>query len=71
LSWSFGATRTFLVKHVQTKQVHSVSLSSGDVLSMNGNFQQQYVHWSVVLLDNSPLTLITVSLSIPNVIRGA
>jgi len=44
LSWSFGATRTFSVKHTRTKVVQEVELASGVVVAMNGNFQQQYTH---------------------------
>ena len=48
LSWSFGASRTFLVRHKRTGVIDRVLLSSGDVISMNQNFQFQYHHWLVM-----------------------
>ena len=50
LSWSFGATRTFLVKHKRSGRIDPIVLSSGDVVCMNQNFQFQYLHWCVLLL---------------------
>ena len=48
LLWSFGASRNFLVKHKRTGVIDRVLLSSGDVISMNQNFQFQYHHWLVM-----------------------
>ena len=48
LSWSFGATRTFLVKHKRSGRIYHTVLSSGDVVCMNQFFQFQYVHWLVL-----------------------
>ena len=45
LSWSFGASRSFLVKHKKSGVIDRVVLSSGDVIAMNQNFQFQYLHW--------------------------
>jgi hypothetical protein len=45
LSWSFGASRKFIIRHKRSRVQHEVLIESGDVLCMAGNFQSQYVHW--------------------------
>ncbi len=44
LSVSFGATRTFRVTNDRTHESTLIPMRHGDLLSMNGTFQQQYKH---------------------------
>ena len=44
VSLSFGATRDFLLKHVETKKVESLALKNGDLLIMYGNTNRMYKH---------------------------
>lgn len=43
-SLSFGAERTFLFKHKETKQTVSVHLENGSLLVMKGNTQTHWLH---------------------------
>lgn len=43
-SVSFGATRTFILKHKRTKQQLKIDLTSGSLLIMAKNTQSNYLH---------------------------
>lgn len=43
-SVSFGATRTFQLKHKLTKELISVDLTNGSLITMEGRCQKDYIH---------------------------
>jgi alkylated DNA repair dioxygenase AlkB len=43
-SVSFGATRTFILRHKRTRQTVKLDLTSGSLLLMSGNTQHNWLH---------------------------